>query len=468
MSDKRYLNVRYKADLIDEVNVTGMTRLGERQQAIAESFSLGPAYDEGCFLVTPQKRAFYHGLALIEVLEQRRIYNRTIPSLTADFKAFKDAQLVDKWIVSPTPASLPYPSQKLERLYVRQCYKHIFDLLSKAVGEGHENLAITGTPGTGKSLFFVYMLHHLSSKPWMCLKQSPSTRKESSIKPAIPTYATNWKNKPLFYWTLSMLIFLSRSLDTLYAVDGVTKSFLSPCVTVYIGSPMSNAHWSFGKHTNRCMWFLPVWTPKELAACRTRCYPHVPVDVLREQLRMYGGIPRSIFNSDISYDFADMRKELADEKVLQWVCHSGIQSIVHPAAHLLLHMNTSDDGQYRFRHRAFASKYVVEKLWEKYPTQMVTDLQDMLQCRPSEISRHLFEINGHHAFSSGSLSGGNGLQCRNLQTSETSILTLQDFGGVRVPLKQDPIPDMQILRYFERSASGTRSQRFEATLRLVR
>ncbi|KAJ3246047.1 hypothetical protein HDU78_008055 [Chytriomyces hyalinus] len=79
-----------------------------------------------------------------------------------------------------------------------------------------------------------------------------------------------------------------------------------------------------------------------------------------------------------------------------------------------------------------ASMYVVEKLWEKHSARIVTDLQDMLHSRPSEISRRAFEIDGH-------------------QTNEASILTLQDFGGVRVPLKQDPSPETPILQYYERS-----------------
>jgi hypothetical protein len=94
-----------------------------------------------------------------------------------------------------------------------------------------------------------------------------------------------------------------------------------------------------------------------------------------------------------------------------------------------------------------ASKYVGELLWEKHSAQMIKNLQDMLGGSPNEISRHLFQIYGHRVFSS----GGRKLNCRNLETVESSALTLDRLGGERVPFGRDSIPVKPILRYHEPS-----------------
>jgi hypothetical protein len=52
----------------------------------------------------------------------------------------------------------PYPSDlDLRALLLRQCYLEVFDLLVQSVSK-KKKLAISGTPGIGKSLFFIYML----------------------------------------------------------------------------------------------------------------------------------------------------------------------------------------------------------------------------------------------------------------------------------------------------------------------
>ncbi|KAI8834468.1 hypothetical protein BJ741DRAFT_579128 [Chytriomyces cf. hyalinus JEL632] len=146
-----------------------------------------------------------------------------------------------------------------------------------------------------------------------------------------------------------------------------------------------------------------------------------------------------------------MEEALADAEALRCVCYGGILISTHAAAHMLLHMITTDDGQYQFLHEALASKYVGEKLWDKHARHMITNFERVFPATPVIVLRHLFKIYGHRVFSSGGFSAENGLQCQNLQTNETSILALQDFGGVRVNLKQDSFPDKSIMQYLERS-----------------
>ncbi|KAJ3228274.1 hypothetical protein HDU81_006251, partial [Chytriomyces hyalinus] len=243
MADKRYLNVRYNSHFISEVNVTATTRIGELQKAVSQAFSLGKGFFLNVKTNPPSSNE-----AMIGALNQQRSYSHPIPSLTANFKAFKDTQFVDNCFISLLPASLPSPLQELDRLYVWQCYKDVFDLLMKQIGEGRKTFAITGTPGTGKSLFFVYMLRHLMDQS---VDLSPS--QTLPLNPARIVYHTG--NSYRCYDLEKQAVFLLEPIfaslcvlerrETLYVVDGMTNALESSCVTLFIGSPMSDAHWTF-------------------------------------------------------------------------------------------------------------------------------------------------------------------------------------------------------------------------------
>ncbi|KAI8828557.1 hypothetical protein BJ741DRAFT_626004 [Chytriomyces cf. hyalinus JEL632] len=477
MPDKRILSVKYKSEGIKEVEVTGMTRLGELQAAIQKGLNLPVGHtqielydldnnhitksaqitalpidyftEDGSYLTVRTEEAS-RGPDVVSsepASIQRSINSRTIHDLSDSFKVFKDAQLRDGCIVSP--AVFPYTKQRIQRLYVRQSYVDIFDRLVTAVGEGGKFFGITGTPGIGKSLFFVYILYHVKDQSMDSSKSHTRSLHSSRV-----VYQTGDSFR--CYELGKQVVFqlepvdaavLVRRPETLYIIDGdSTCAFDSSCVTLFIDSPQSHAYNSFVNHNDVRTWYLPVWTQAELIACHAYCYPEVKMDDLLERLRIYGGIPRSIFRK--SYIPASMEEALADAEALRCVCYGGILSNSHATTHVLLHMKTSDDGQYQFLHGALASKYVAEKLWENHAGYMIANFRGMFPATPIEILRQLFKIYGHRVFSSGGLSSGNELQCRNLQTDEISILTLLDFGGERAPFKQAALPG-KILQYHE-------------------
>ena len=84
-----------------------------------------------------------------------------IADLTIKLQSFANAQLTRKCIQSPNQIFLPYPQDKFKKVYVRKCYEDVFCLLLERITLGMESFAISGTPGIGKSLLFVYILHRL-------------------------------------------------------------------------------------------------------------------------------------------------------------------------------------------------------------------------------------------------------------------------------------------------------------------
>jgi hypothetical protein len=53
------------------------------------------------------------------------------------------------------------PFTALNKVYVRECYKSIASSISSIIDNNVKKVIITGTPGIGKSLFMIYLLHKL-------------------------------------------------------------------------------------------------------------------------------------------------------------------------------------------------------------------------------------------------------------------------------------------------------------------
>ncbi|KAI8835195.1 hypothetical protein BJ741DRAFT_608305 [Chytriomyces cf. hyalinus JEL632] len=93
--------------------------------------------------------------------KKRRIDDCLDSEMTTRSKAFKKARFAYNCLVSPLQALLPNPLEDIRKFYVRKCYGEVFDMLVTGIEKGFRFFAITGTPGTGKSFFFTYMLHRL-------------------------------------------------------------------------------------------------------------------------------------------------------------------------------------------------------------------------------------------------------------------------------------------------------------------
>lgn len=56
---------------------------------------------------------------------------------------------------------LPYAMQDMHKLYIRKAYTKIFEELAQRIDGGSKSFAISGTPGIGKSVFFIYLLYRI-------------------------------------------------------------------------------------------------------------------------------------------------------------------------------------------------------------------------------------------------------------------------------------------------------------------
>ncbi|TPX53138.1 hypothetical protein CcCBS67573_g09749 [Chytriomyces confervae] len=401
-----------------------------------------------------------------------RIGVHLVSDLTAKFEAFRTAELVDGCIVSLSHTLLPYSLDKVEKLFVRKCYEDVFALLMDKIKIGvRECFGISGTPGVGKSLFVIYILYRLlKDRPVdaafpVVATPSASTSAASSSLPASssrsfkPTRVLYHAGSCYLCYDLETFSVVRKSkLDaeeivrkpgTFYIIDGRdSQPAPSACATLFIASPRSDSYKQFVKQRKAYQWYFPTWALDELESCRNGCYLKLPISTLLERYRIYGGVARPIFYPDDPKAYDYMEAALADVDAVKGVRNIGNPTQIYQTSHTLLHIITTDDGQYQFKCVDIASDYVGEKLWEKHSAQMITNLVDMFGSGPNEISRHLFEIYGHRVFSF----GGRSLECRSLETGKSlKNLTLKRLGGKRVAFGRDSIPKKPIRQYHEPS-----------------
>jgi hypothetical protein len=419
--------------------VVPSSRMPSREQSTDELFDAGST----TFLSEEE----YH---------PRKIQRMEISDLTTQLKSFANAQFVEGCIQSQDQAFLPYPQDEIKKVYVRKCYQDVFHLLIQRINLNVKSFAISGTPGIGKSLFFVYILYrlmddfrtkNLSLKPNRIVYQMGSTYECFDLQQQLVTRTTKLDAEGLV-----------REQDTFYVIDGRTSEpLVSSCVVLFISSPRSEWYKAFVKQKMAKEWYFPVWTLDELQTCQRHCYPDLPSETLQERHRICGGVARFVFHKDYSIPVPKkMRSALNDVDAVRGVKYVGEATDIFPTSHTLLQILVGDDefgNAYQFTDLDVASEYVGEQLWIRHSAQMITNLQVMFGGSPNEISRHLFEIYGHRVFSA----GGRTIKCRCLESGTVTEITLDALHSQRITFGKDAIPTAEDLsgNYYEPTDDDT-------------
>ncbi|KAI3631272.1 hypothetical protein MIR68_010762 [Amoeboaphelidium protococcarum] len=372
-----------------------------------------------------------------------------LDELSSRLKSFVNAKLIDQCISSGYNAYLPILDEKIQRLFVRKCYEDVFGLLLEGIVAGVTWFGISGTPGIGKSLFFIYILFRIMND------DSPWKPKRIVYQKGDEFECYDLENHDVVGPTDGSVItnLICRS-DTLYVADGRdTRPRMSACITLFISSPRSDHFKGFVKQQRATVCYFPVWTLEELSVCRQKCYPLFPPDVLAERFRIYGGVARFAFydfKAGVPYvreDPSEMEAALGDADAVKSLRAVGAPSKMFETTHTLLHMIVGERQgfPYRFLFVDIASKYVGEQLWDRHYEEMIANLRAMIGGMPDEISRHLFEIQSHRIFSKGGMT----LKCRNLEDDTESELELDKLSGDRTSMGKNNLPSPPLISYYE-------------------
>lgn len=328
--------------------------------------------------------------------------------MTTKLQLFFNAKIVNNCISSESGSYLPYSAREIPKIFVRNCYKEVFDLLLDSISNNRKNFCISGTPGIGKSLFFIYILHRL-------LTDSVWKPKRIVYHCETSIYVYDLDEKIVSEFTdTDIKSNLVRVEDSLYVVDGSKTSYIrSTCVTIFISSPRSEFYKTYKTQSHAIEWCLPTWSTEEIRDCKDLCYPDLSDASFNTRFEIYGGVARYVF-----YDLGEtvpkkMENALNDIDAVKNVRHVGQSTDIFPASHTLMHMIVGDDSDrvhYQYLYTDIASRFVGEQLWIRHSKQMIDNLQNMFGGAPNQISGHLFEIYGHRLFASGNIS----LKAKNL------------------------------------------------------
>jgi len=183
---------------------------------------------------------------------------------------------------------------------VRSVYKTIFEKIKNvylAFQTGsRRRVLLTGTPGTGKTMFLSYLLYRL-------LKEDSTSRNRTFsiivdtcngcalIKPDNSIFISDI-NSGAFSKELSMK-------NTWYVkdIEDKVKPYEFKAFILFISSPNKEGIGSKFLKLNPLELYMPLWEWWELELARTIIFPHVPENVLHTLYDWFGGVVRSTLSN---------------------------------------------------------------------------------------------------------------------------------------------------------------------------
>ncbi|KAG2423795.1 hypothetical protein HXX76_015071 [Chlamydomonas incerta] len=240
-------------------------------------------------------------------------------------------------------------------VYIRDCYEELANVVLNTPGT---DFILTGTPGTGKSLFFYYFVQRLLQLP----RPPPFIIWEHA------SYRLGFCYNTKTGEVLRGEVYDFKGLyhpEAWYIADGVPPELGGDARLLLITSPKRKTYKEV-KNLNALMLYMPLWSLAELLACRskldlpvsealvTKCFEHgggVASFSLSQRGVMseasFGRLLEELRGAVNSCSVSEVRAALVDA----WSHDSGPEAI-----HRLIHITT--DSTYCERQPVFASLWV--------------------------------------------------------------------------------------------------------------
>ena len=250
--------------------------------------------------------------------------------------------------------------EKVDHFYIRQAYKDIYELVIKK-----SSALILSTPGTGKTMFCLYLLYHLL--------QNNATVVVERVN--FPVYVFNIEGVFRIMETANMEILSNKSLYYLY--DAATYVCRPKGIqgTRFIISSPENDHWRDIVKAGVVMYYMPIWSVNEVEeVIAHHKMPDNRASSIRDRFGKFGGIPRILFEKN------SVRAEQYDREVVRQ-CKSievkNIDCVQLEKTHQLLHMKV-DDSYTRYR-VAISSTYVAKMMYDTFVKHQKENMYNFLK-----------------------------------------------------------------------------------------
>jgi len=269
--------------------------------------------------------------------------------------------------VEDVPMVHPYPKTQ-KHYYVRPTYRSSFAKICDLLFEPSENidyLSVSGTPGIGKSVFYMYVFRKMREK------YPDATIIMASIGVGGLDEAKLFLPQSAHPETLDLHQFERADRDypgALHLYDGAPLPTRIPkkndAKMIVFTSPNETWFNSIRKYYNHCKLYMDVWTLSELNNADRFLKLNIGQEELRKRFNMVGGVARHCLTTDRVYRNAvkDIDEAIGKFKSVNelQMCITG-DSTHTVVSHRLLHFrpNVDDSSDYEVE---FGSGYIKRKL----------------------------------------------------------------------------------------------------------
>ncbi|KAG2428417.1 hypothetical protein HXX76_011537 [Chlamydomonas incerta] len=325
------------------------------------------------------------GLSTTRAERSRRSHSPAGPKLQMFWKNLTAAELTtvdDQQVLSlPPGVCFPASTAKLHQLLRRTCYDTAFTKMQDCLASGIQRFLVLGTPGIGKSVFLLDLLHRLA-----CMRRTVVFLSSLTYPSALlfqPAAADGYGGG---VFAADNPIEFEEELNdpnTWLLCDSIEFAHVE-AITVMASSPRDVAYNRFAKTKHLELWMGP-WSLDEILAAR-RLEPYratIDVKTAERLYKTWGGIPRFVLETA---DVSSMQRKLDDALAssdLPAVLRSVMQIEAAPAAsHKLLHVQVNEACDKT--EVVFGSDEIAKRVTEKVQVDSMVALRQFLNWSAGE------------------------------------------------------------------------------------
>lgn len=263
------------------------------------------------------------------------------------------------------------------RIYIRHCYRRLYDIVTDLMLRYHDRLPatlFTGVPGIGKSLFLVYFLFLFLRDP-----RFPDKRfvLELGLMNGEYHYFVPATEAGVFECSISShgscpLLEVPIFSD----VKDVTEPRCRGKWLFIFSSPNPLRYKQTMNNSPRFRYTLPTWSYFELLCIESDDKKWI------DRFILFGGVPRSIFWDGVEEDPLMKLEDALESKggiIADYFFKHGFGSVDPEKSYMLLHMNppwSPSDNDWLYDRRAvhsFASDMIFKRIAEKHQSRLLAE-----------------------------------------------------------------------------------------------
>lgn len=179
----------------------------------------------------------------------------------------------------------------IERGFIRECYDDYYSMVLSFLNEERTKIVVTGTPGIGKSIFYMYFFER-------CIVDRPNQRVVVAAfnKKRVLMTCKEWKDRELI--ALDKLP-IGKEGD-LFLFDGPAGFVLEDATMICFTSPNEKFLQEMIKYTYAYrLRYVPNWTLQEQRCARDALQLRINNATLRQRWGYFSGTVRYAFENDL-------------------------------------------------------------------------------------------------------------------------------------------------------------------------